>query len=260
VEEDLQGGDQGSGSITFVGHATVLIELDGVRLLTDPVLGPQLFHLRRQVDPVRSIGNRRPDAVLISHQHHDHLDLRSLRRVGKSTRIIAPPDAVSLLLRKGFVLAEPLAPGRSTEVGPVTVRAVKAEHDGRRHPFGRSAEAIGFVVEGSSSIYFAGDTDIYPEMRGLVDHLDIGLIPVWGWGPTLGPGHLDPERAAEAAGLLGPRVAVPIHWGTLFPLGLARWGDHHLVNPPRKFASIVAERSPEVEVRVLQPGEMTSLG
>lgn len=260
MDENLQGHDGGTGSITFVGHATVLVELDGVRFLTDPVLRPQLLHLRRQVDPVKSIGNRRPDAVLISHQHHDHLDLRSLRRVGLSTRIIAPPDAVALLRKKGFDLAEPLAPGQTTEVGPVRVRAVRAVHDGRRTPFGRPADAVGYVVEGSSSVYFAGDTDIFPEMDGLVEHLDVGLIPVWGWGPTLGPGHLDPDRAADAAELLSPRIAIPIHWGTLFPVGLARWGDHHLVTPPRKFASRVAERSPDIEVRVLQPAEKTPLG
>lgn len=247
------------GSITFVGHATVAIEFDGVYLLTDPVLRRRLLHLRRQADPVGSIRSR-PDAVLISHQHHDHLDLRSLHRLGGSIRIIAPPDAAALLRRKGFGRAEPLATGQSTEVGPVTVTAVKAEHDGRRLPIAGKAEAVGFVIDGSSSIYFAGDTDIFPEMDGLVDELDVALIPVWGWGPTLGPGHLDPDRAAAATQLLAPRVAIPIHWGTLFPLGLARWGVRHLVDPPRRFASHVAERSPGVEVRLLEPGESTPLG
>jgi L-ascorbate metabolism protein UlaG (beta-lactamase superfamily) len=247
-----------AGSITYIGHATVSIEIDGVHLLTDPLLRARMFHLRRQVDPVGST-LAEPDAVLISHQHFDHLDIHSLRRIGKSTRIIAPPTAAGLLRKRGFTEAEPLAVGESSVVGPVTVTAVPAEHDGRRHPFAKGGEAVGFMVDGSRQVYFAGDTDIFPGMTDLAGNLDFALVPVWGWGHTLGPGHLDPSGAAEAVGLLRPRIAVPIHWGTFFPLGLARWGRRHLTDPPHQFASQVAERSPEVEVRLLEPGSATSL-
>ena len=73
------------------------------------------------------------------------------------------------------------------------------------------------MVAGTASVFFAGDTDLFDEMSGLVPKLDLALLPIWGWGPTIGPGHLDPGRAAEALTLLAPRLAVPIHWGTLRP-------------------------------------------
>jgi L-ascorbate metabolism protein UlaG (beta-lactamase superfamily) len=107
-------------------------------------------------------------------------------------------------------------------------------------------------VLGTRRVFFAGDTDLFPEMDGLVDDLDVALLPIWGWGPTMGPGHLDPERAAEATRLLAPRVVIPIHWGTYLRAGLRR-GD--LEAPARAFAEAVARAAPSCEVVVLRPGE-----
>ena len=247
------------GLVTFVGHASTMIELDGVSLLTDPVLRPRIAHLRRQVVPVET-PHRPPDAVLISHQHFDHLDLPSLRTLGSDVRIIAPRQSLRLLSSSGFSRAEGLDVGDSVAVGPVLVTAVPAEHDGRRWPFQPTGDSIGFLVEGSKSVYFAGDTDIYDEMAIHLPDVDLALMPVWGWGPTLGPGHMDPEAAARATALIRPRLAVPIHWGTLFPIGLRRWRNELLSRPPHQFAELVSDYSPETEVRVLSPGESTDIG
>lgn len=242
--------------VTYSGHATTVIELDGVTLVTDPVTRSRVMHLRRQTG--ESLPPR-PDAVLLSHQHFDHLDLPSLRRFGPDVRIIAARGTRRLLTRKGFRRVEEVAVGDGVAIGPVMVTAVPAEHDGRRHPFAPHGEAVGFLVEGSRSVYFAGDTDLYEGLSDHVPGVDLALLPVWGWGHTLGPGHMDPERAARATGLIRPRLVVPIHWGTFFPAGLARWRGHHLERPPREFAERVAGYSPETEVRVLEPGESTSL-
>ncbi len=247
------------GLLTFVGHASTMIEVDGVRLLTDPVLRPRIGHLRRQVSQPEA---RLPplDAVLISHQHMDHLDLPSIRSLGTDIRIIAPRGSVRLLSGQGFSRVEGLDVGDSVAVGPVLVTAVPAEHDGRRWPFRTEEDAIGFLVEGSRSVYFAGDTDIYDEMAIHLPEVDLALMPVWGWGPTLGPGHMDPEAAARATALIRPRLAVPIHWGTLFPIGLRRWRSELIHRPPHRFADLVSDYSPETEVRVLSPGESTEIG
>jgi L-ascorbate metabolism protein UlaG (beta-lactamase superfamily) len=237
----------------------VLIELGGVRLLTDPVLRSWLGHLRRHgaaVDP--AIGERL-DAVLLSHLHLDHLDLPSLRSLDPGVRLLVPRGAGDFVRRAGFANADELAAGDIVDVNGLSVAATRAVHAGGRGPLGPVADPIGFVVRGERSVYFAGDTDLFPEMAELAPGLDVALLPVWGWGPTLGGGHLDPDAAARAAALLRPRIAIPIHWGTLYPRGLARWRPDPLRDPPRRFAAQVAEVTPEVEVRVLEPGESLEL-
>jgi L-ascorbate metabolism protein UlaG (beta-lactamase superfamily) len=245
--------------VTYVGHATVLLELDGVRLITDPVLRGRVGHLRRfGAPPMRELMED-IDAVLISHLHHDHADLPSLRRLGQAVRVYAPPGAGGFLRRHGFATVTELAPGESSSTGDIRISAVEAKHPGGRRLFSRASEAIGFELAGRRRIYFAGDTDLFDGMERLGDKLDLALLPVWGWGPRLGPGHLDPERAARAAALLSPKVAVPIHWGTLFPVGLAHLASDRLNSPPWEFARRAGRLAPQVEVRVLAPGEATSL-
>lgn len=243
--------------ITFVGHATVLLELGAARLLTDPLLRSRLGHLRRHGPPPAPDVSRRLDAVLVSHLHLDHLDLPSLRSVDPDARLLVPRGARGFLRRMGFPHAEELGPGDNADVAGVEVVAVPARHSGRRRPLGPRAEAIGFALRGERCAYFAGDTDLFEDMAELSPGLDVALLPVWGWGPRLGPGHLDPHRAARAAALLRPRVAVPIHWGTFYPRLLRPGGL--LCDPPRRFAAQVAELAPEVEVRVLAPGESLEL-
>jgi L-ascorbate metabolism protein UlaG (beta-lactamase superfamily) len=236
----------------------VLIELGGVRLLTDPVLSSGFAHIRRDAPPPAPDVVADVDAVLISHLHLDHLDLASLRSLDGSFRLLVPRGAGAFLRGKGFAHAEELASGESRDVQGVEVVATPAVHDDRRWPvFGPRAIPVGFVVRGARSVYFAGDTDLFERMDGLEPDLDLALLPVWGWGPTLGPGHLDPARAALAAQRLQPRLAVPIHWGTFYPRG-RRKGDR-LTSPPREFAARVAELAPRVTVRVLEPGDSVAL-
>lgn len=244
--------------VTYVGHATVLVETDGLRLLTDPVLRARLGPLRRHgATPDRRL-TESIDAVLLSHLHHDHADLPSLRRLDPRTLVLAPPGAGSFLRRRGFTAVTELAPGESSAVGGVSLTSVDAKHAGGRRIVSRATEAIGFHIAGQRSIYFAGDTDLFDGMARLGE-LDLALLPVWGWGPRLGPGHLDPVRAARAAAVLSPKVAVPIHWGTLFPIGLDRLAPDRLSSPPREFSDWAARLAPQVEVRVLAPGEAISL-
>jgi L-ascorbate metabolism protein UlaG (beta-lactamase superfamily) len=245
-------------AVAYLGHATVFMELDGTKLLTDPLLRRRVTHLRRassvEMDTVREV-----DAVLISHAHHDHLDLRSLMRLDRSVQVVVPIGLGRLVRRKGFGSVTEVDEGDVATFGSLTVRATHAEHGGKRQPGRARGPALGYVVEGSRTIYFAGDTALFDGMDGLAVELDVALLPIWGWGPGLGRGlHLDPRGAAEALRLLRPRIAIPIHWGTYRPLHIGP-GARFLREPAEAFVREAAALAPEVDVRVLQPGERLRL-
>ncbi|MBX5441628.1 MAG: MBL fold metallo-hydrolase [Solirubrobacteraceae bacterium] len=244
--------------LTWLGHATVLVEVGGARLLTDPVLRRRVAHLRRHAPAVPA--PRDVDAVLLSHAHRDHLDLPTLRRLQPRPPLVVAPRGVGRTLRRltGAEVRE-LEPGETTAVGPVRVVAVPAVHRVRRSPLGPASGALGFVVQhGGRRVYFAGDTEAFPQMADL-GPLDAALLPIWGWGTSLGPGHMDPVQAADAVALLRPRLAVPIHWGTLLPLGVERRRGHVLRDPVDAFVRAAAERHPQTRVAVLAPGEAVDL-
>jgi L-ascorbate metabolism protein UlaG (beta-lactamase superfamily) len=244
--------------VIWLGHATALIELGGARLLTDPVLRRRLLLLKRVAPPVDPEHHTRLDAVLISHLHHDHLDKPSLKLLDVGVELVVPAGAGPLAGGRGSTSVTELAAGDVHPVGGARVLAVPAVHHGGRVLSGAKADCLGYVVEADGvRVYFAGDTDVFEGMADIGD-LDLALIPVWGWGPSLGSGHLDPARAAEAVALLRPRLAVPIHWGTLFPRVLPD-RRRRLSGPPHEFARAAARLAPDVEIRVLAPGEGVDL-
>jgi L-ascorbate metabolism protein UlaG (beta-lactamase superfamily) len=216
------------------------------------VLRSRVLHLRRTGTVNWSVV-RGLDAVLISHVHYDHLDLPTLRRLGGSLSFVVPRGAGRLLRRRGLQRVIELEPGDEQRIGAVTVRATHADHESKRLPFGAATPALGYVVSGSGRVYYAGDTDLFEGMGTLAQDLDVALLPIAGWGPKLPRGHLDPGRAAEAAGLLRPRIAVPIHWGTYRRIGLSR-DAAALREPAESFARLAAERAPGVNVCVLPVG------
>ena len=247
------------GAITYAGHATALIEVGEARLLTDPLLRERLLMVLRRHGGVGLDALGRVDGVLISHLHRDHLDLASLRRIGRSVPILAPPQTAGFFTRHGFANVSELSPGETGKLAGVDVRAVEARHGGGRMFGVGKGGAIGYVVEGPSRVYWAGDTELFDGMWDLATDLDVALLPIWGWGPTLGPGHLDPEHAARALAMLRPRFAVPVHWGTLAPLGAKRVWPWLFERPAREFVEWAGRLAPEVEVRVLEPGQTLRL-
>lgn len=239
--------------LTWLGHSTVVIDLEGTRVITDPVLRGRIWHLRRDaVVAPAAVGHL--DAILVSHTHYDHLDLGSLDRLDRNLPVVVPRGVGGLVRRRGFARAVELDVGEEFAVGAIRIRATHAEHESSRGPFSRSVPSLGYVVEGGSRIYFAGDTELFPEMRH-IGPVDVALLPVAGWGPRLGAGHLDPAGAAEALRLLHPKTAVPIHWGTFRRVFAERPDDR----PAQEFDRVAHQVAPEVDVRVLSIGETLTL-
>jgi L-ascorbate metabolism protein UlaG (beta-lactamase superfamily) len=239
--------------LTWLGHSTVVIDLEGMRVVTDPVLRARIWHLRRD----RSVAAEALDdldAILISHTHFDHLDLRSLDRLDRSLPLVTPRGAGRLVRRRGFERVVELGAGEELQLGAIRIRATHAEHESSRGPFSADAPSLGYLMEDGARIYFAGDTELFPEMRD-IGPVDVALLPVAGWGPRLGAGHLNPAQAAEALRLLRPKAALPIHWGTLRRVFAERPDDR----PAREFVRIAHEVAPEVDVRVLSIGETLTL-
>ena len=248
------GAHAGRDHLTWIGHGTVLIAMGGTRVLVDPILRPRVMHLKR-FHPIPKHALRSLDAVLITHLHHDHLDPPSLESLGKDLPIIMPAGSATILRRKRFTRVIEIAEGERIQIGALQATATPADHPSKRdHPLSGSADPLGYLFEGSKRIYVAGDTDLFDEME-LIGPVDYACLPISGWGPGLGPGHLNPERAAEAAHRLQARVAIPIHWGTLWPIGLGSPPQE----PPLAFNEAVSRISPSTRVELLPPGGSLAL-
>jgi L-ascorbate metabolism protein UlaG (beta-lactamase superfamily) len=247
--------------LTWLGHATVVLDLDRVRLLTDPLLRGRAGPLRRRgpaptPDEVSDV-----DAVLISHLHHDHAELTSIRLLPDLPLLTGPRNAAFLRKRKlqGVDLGDTWY-----DVGAagVQVRLVRADHHARKMPH-RPNDAYGHLVRTPTRrIWLAGDTSLYPEMADLPDlaggPLDLAVVPVGGWGPRLSGGHMDPEQAARACAVVGARAAVPYHWGTFYVPSQANAPRGWMDLPGPAFAEALAEHAPGCEARVLEPGGTTA--
>lgn len=243
--------------VRFVGHATVLLEVDGSRILTDPFLRPRLGPLERHgaVPDAEDLGD--VDLVLISHGHADHFDPASLRAVAGHPVIVVPRGLGEAARRAVHGDVVELTANEHLDVGPLSITALPARH--WISPGAPRAKPVGYLLEAGTRVYFAGDTGRYPEMRDLAGAVDVALLPVWTWGPHLGPGHLGPRSAAEVLAEMGATSAIPIHWGTLYPRRLHHVWSRPLVEPGDRFAAHAAGLAPDAAVHVLRPGESTAI-
>jgi L-ascorbate metabolism protein UlaG (beta-lactamase superfamily) len=249
--------------LTWLGHSTVVMDVDGVRLLADPLLRDNAGILRRRGSRPDEKAWAGSDAVLVSHLHHDHAELASLRQL-VDTPIFTAPDNASWLRRRGLD-GRGIEPNAWTKVGReqvVGVRLTPAIHQARPMPHRPNASCGHLIAAPSGTVWVAGDTELFPgltELPALADGtIDIAVVPVGGWGPRLSNGHMGPREAAIACRMVGARWAVPVHWGSFhvplgrrFPRG---WMDY--AGPA--FEASLAQEFPGCRATVLEPGESVS--
>lgn len=240
----------GDLALTWLGHATVLLELDDGRVLTDPLLRGHVGPLVRVAPAIPALAP--VDCALVSHLHPAHADLPTLRTLARTGPVLVPSRAAAWLTGKGVTGVMEMAPPQTRAVGSLTVRAIRARHDARRSVFGPSAPPMGFLVESTVSVYFAGNTKAFAEMADLRGRVDVALVSVADCHSVRGRDQSTPEEAAATVALCAPAVAVPIHWGTL-SLGGAPSAPSQRSAPAREFAIHVHRYAPRVRVCILEP-------
>ena len=226
--------DGGRLRVTFVNHATTLIQMDGVNILTDPIwserCSPVSFAGPRRIRPAGIRFDDLPpiDAVLVSHNHYDHCDMPTLRALQKrgARRIVTSLNNAALMARHGVAGATEADWWRGVALSPrVTVTIVPAQHFSARGLSDRDACLwSGFVIQGpSGSVYFAGDTGWgrhFAEIGERFGPIRLALLPIGAYKPRwfMKPAHISPEEAVEAHFALRAKTSVPMHYGT-FALG-----------------------------------------
>ena len=250
--------------ITYIGHATLLIEIAGKVFLTDPNFDPALGKLLPRVSAPGIALDQLPhiDAVFVTHAHADHLSFDSLDGLRKGVPIFSPSAIARWLKRRGYANSTHLAPGETVVTGEVEVRAAAATHKGHRYGIDRWRGAANMYLFDTKSVscFFAGDTALTPESTGMIDdclsphgrRLDIALLPIghaprWKL-PAFRKGHLTTTDAMTLFERLNARYLIPYHWGTF---------DHVTSKAYDAIERLRAElpgHARNADVRILEPG------
>ena len=254
LKENAESGKEYPLRITDIGHSTMLIELAGLRILTDPWFTDPVFgivtHSKSPGMTIEDVPDI--DVVLVSHGHFDHCDLKALSKLNKSATVIVPESKTAGRIKKlGYSEVAVLAPWESRVISNVSVTAVPASHP---------VPECGYVMASAgTAVYFGGDTRYVSELQQIGETFDIevALLPINGLRlPFLGKVAMDPADAAEAALQLKARIAIPIHYNISLTVPLLkRLFERSAPGTPEIFSAELKRRNRHVKAVTLNPGE-----
>lgn len=260
--------DRRSVRITYIGHATLLLEIGGARFLTDPNYDPRLGRfLRRVSEPGIPIGDLPPlDAILVTHAHADHLSFTTLDALSRAVPLYAPPPIATWLRKLGYANSIGIPPGERIELAPgLRLHTAAARHSGARYGFDswRGAAQMYLLENESLSCFFAGDTALTPETHRFVTdelgsrRLDVALLPIghapWWKRESFRKGHLTADDALTLFERLRARIFIPYHWGTF---NHVTSGAHDAI---RHLRATLPRHPRQHDVRILEPGTVFDL-
>lgn len=241
-------------SITYIGHATTLIRLKDVNILTDPNFNDWVSIIHRLRDAGMKIENLPPiDVILISHPHYDHFDKWTLEQLSKEIPIVISKGNGERLRELGFTNVLELNPWDSLKIKDTKIIAVPAQHSGSRNsPWADSPKALGYIIQGEKTIYFAGDTGLFEEMKDIGNRagIDVALLPIGAFRPRwfMKDHHMSPEDALEAMSMLNAKEMIPIHWGSF------RMGCDGLDEPKEVLLTLAESDSLRERIHILRNG------
>lgn len=241
-------------SVTRIGHASVLLDFGNAKVLTDPWFSEKTHY--HQGEPLAMAVEQLPKltAIVASHAHYDHFDIKSMARYpDKTVPLLVGPDMVDAARAAGFSDVRELRPWESVVIGPLTITAAPAAH---------KVPEITFIIQANgSTVYFGGDSKLIPELRELPKRfpsIQLALLSVNGLRVLGEQVVMNPEEAAELAGLLAAEVAVPMHYrfkGSWFTDTFILGYD----GTPERFLKAVKTTAADTQARILETGEVLHL-
>jgi L-ascorbate metabolism protein UlaG (beta-lactamase superfamily) len=261
-DPDLALLEAGAPQLTWIGHASFLLGLGGKRILVDPVFSQRLGTIARLAPPGIAAAALPPvDVVLITHNHRDHLDPRSLALLGRAPTFVVPMGDRGLLQKIGAEKIVELEWWKSVDLGGVEITMVPSRHWSMHYPWDRNESLWGgYVIRSNDgTAWHSGDTaffDGFAEIGKRLGPIDWAMLPIGAYEPRwfMEPQHMGPEEAVEAARMAEARRLVGMHWGTF------RLTDEPIGEPPER-ARAAFEKAGDAgrELWILDVGETRRL-
>ena len=254
--------NQAGNRIVSIGHSTVLIQLDGLNIITDPIFSTHILGFtKRHIEPGIPFKKLpKINAIIISHEHDDHFDKATLKKFDKNIPIVIPEGLKHDVMKLGFKDIRGLKWWEKTEIGGLRITAAPAKHFLSR--------IISCVIEGTKTVYFAGDAGLSDYFGGIGKkfNIDVAMLPMGAYRPFLSfviphfskyseKVHIIPKDISMVQEWLKAKVVIPIHWD-VFKIS---YSVDFVEKPGKKMKEIISKQNLDSKIKILEPGGILDL-